>query len=247
MLYHIFTDDPDIWSFDDLTKNMMKFGNADYSDSPVGTGLHLDGSEDTYVKIKQHNKNCLKHPSGCNISIGFYFKVYPKSGSQLIFGNHEMPNNRTIIYEGVNIFYDNYRIYMLVYGQEKYCQVSFHPPLGVWFYLGLVWEKAGKLALKVDSWFTYTDKRNCGNSPDGLRTNENYFLGKETFPIAYYKDLTIWYSKQSSSVLQGKWTVAFRKYLQPCKCSFEVYKIDNDCKIENICSSNTTLAKSQTF
>ena len=231
MLYHIFTDDPDIWSFDDLTKNMEKFGNAVSSDSPVGTGLYLDGSRGTYVQIKPHNENCLKRPSSCDISVGFYIKIYDKSGSQLIFGNHGMPNNRTIIYEGVNIFYDNDRIYMYVYGQEKYCQTSFHPPLGVWFYLGLVWEKAGKLALKVDSWFTYRDKRNCGDSPDGLLTNgADYFLGKETFPVAYYRDLTIWYSKQSSSVLQEKWAVAFGNYLPPRKCSFEVYKIDNDYK-----------------
>lgn len=222
MLYHIFTDDPDIWSFDDLTKNMKIFGNAGYSDSPVGTGLRLDGSEGTYVEIKQHNKNCLKHPSSCDLSVGFYIKIYHKSGSQLIFGNHGMPNNRTIIYEGLNIFYDNYRIYMYVYGKEKYCQISFHPPLGVWFYLGLVWEKAGKLALKVDWWFTYRDKRNCGESPDGLLTctKGDYFLGKETFPVAYYRDLTIWYSKQSLSVLQAKWAVAFSKYLPPRKCSF---------------------------
>ena len=213
MLYHIFTDDPDIWSFDDLTKNMEKFGNAVSSDSPVGTGLYLDGSEGTYVKIKQHNKKCLKHPSSCDISVGFYFKIYHKSGSQLIFGNHEMPNNRTIIYEGVNIFYDNYRIHTYVYGQEKYCQVSFHPRLGVWFYLGLVWEKAGKLAFNVDFWFTYTHRKNCGDSPDGLLTNGDYFLGKETFSDAYYRDLTIWYSKQSSSVLHEKWAVVFRKYM----------------------------------
>ena len=195
---------------------MTIFGNAGYSDSPVGTGLHLDGSEDTYVKIKQHNKSCLKHPSSCDISVGFYFKMYHKSGSQLIFGNHEMPNNRTIIYEGVNIFYDNYRIYTYVYGQEKYCQVSFHSRLGVWFYLGLVWEKAGKLAVNVDFWFSYTDRKNCGDSPNGLLTNGDYFLGKETFPDAYYRDLTIWYSKQSSSVLHEKWAVVFRKcmYLQ---------------------------------
>lgn len=188
----------DIWPFDNLNRDMEVHGNARHEQSPVGTGLYLDGTTGTYVELKGHRNNCLEHPSDCNITIGFFLKLMPKSGLQIFFGNKDA--NETL-YEGVNIYFkDSFRV--MVYGKDRYCSRIISPPLGVWFYLGLVWEKVGKLAVYVDSWYSQSYlPHHCGNSPNGLKRRRDYFLGRDTFPIAYYKDLNIWYSKQLTSVL----------------------------------------------
>ena len=192
---------------------MNKYGKAVNSPSPVGEGLYLNGSSDTYAELKGYNTSCMEHPSTCDISVGFFFKMRHQSGTQVFFGN-KVDTNTTILYEGVNILYVGGRIHVLVYSQNKFCKRVFHPRLDVWFYFGLVWEKVGKLALKIDSWFSPSRSQYCGDSPSGLFTSGKYFLGKGTFPIAYYGDLNIWHSKQSSSVLEEKWRAAFGEYSQ---------------------------------
>ena len=97
----------------------------------------------------------------------------------------------------------------MVYGKDKYCSWAISPPLGVWFYLGLVWEQVGKLTVYVDSWYSQIPPYHCGNSPSGLKTRGEYYLGRHTYPIAYYKDLNIWYSKQLTSVFYEKLNSAF--------------------------------------
>ena len=187
---------------------MDDHGNAGHTQSPVGTGLYLNGSDNTYVKLKGHDKNCMKDPSTCDITIGFFLKFKLKPGTQIVFGNKDDDDT---LYKGVNIFYKWDRIYVLVYGNDNFCKLSFHPPLGVWFYLGLVWEKIGKLAVFIDGNFRHPHPDNCDFSPGGLKTRGDYYLGRHTFPIAYYKDLNIWYSKQAESVLDAKWEAAFSK------------------------------------
>ena len=128
---------------------------------------------------------------------------------QIFFGNKD---NDDDLYKGVNIFYNGSRIHVFVYGNDKYCTKTIYAPLGVWFYLGLIWEQSGTLAVYVDGWLGYANlDTNCGSSPGGLKTRDDYYLGRDTFPIAYYKDLNIWYSKQEKSVLDGKWEEAFGK------------------------------------
>lgn len=192
---------------------MDKNGNAKNKPSPVGKGLYLDGSRNTYIKLKGHKKSCLQHPSTCDITIGFFLKLMPKSGLQIYFGNKDADETK---YEGVNI-YQNGSFRVMVYGEDKYCSRVISPPLGVWFYLGLVWEKVGMLTVYVDSWFSRSTPTPqhlyCGNSSNDLRTRGDYFLGRRTFPIAYYKDLNIWYSAQPESVLDEKLNQAKGKSL----------------------------------
>ena len=189
---------------------MRKNGKSVTKPSPVGTGLYLDGSRNTFVKLKSYDENCLAHPSTCDFTIGFFFKFDPKPGMQIYFGNKDADQS---LYEGVNI-YQNGSFRVMVYGQDKYCSRVIHPPRGIWFYLGLVWDKAGVLTVYIDSWFSHSvPSRDCGESPDGLKTREEYYLGRDTFPIAYYEDLNIWYSKQPESVLDEKWEAAFGKLI----------------------------------
>ena len=196
--------DPDIWPFDNLN-NTEVYGNSRHEQSPVGKGLYLDGTTGTYVKLKSYDENCLAHPSNCDITIGFFLKLMPKSGWQIVFGNKDA--NETL-YEGVNIYFkDSFRV--MVYGKGKYCSRVISPPLGVWFYIGLVWEQVGKLTVYVDSSSSQTPPYYCGDSPNGLMTRGDYYLGRDTYPIAYYKDLSIWYSKQLTSVFDGKLNPAF--------------------------------------
>ena len=196
--------EPDNWPFDDLA-NIEVYGNARHEHSPVGTGLYLDGTSGTYVKLKGYDENCLEHPSNCDITIGFFLKLMPKAGWQIFFGNKDA--NETL-YEGVNIYFkDSFRV--MVYGKNKYCSRVISPPLGVWFYLGLVWEQVGKLTVYVDSSSSQIPPYYCGNSPNVLKTRGDYYLGRDTYPIAYYKDLNIWYSKQLTSVFDGKLNPAF--------------------------------------
>ena len=190
---------------------MDDHGHVVHSWSPVGKGLHLDGSDGTYVKIKRHDKDCMENPSRCDITIGFFFKFRLASdpGMQIFFGNKD---NDDDLYKGVNIFYKSGKIHVFVYGKYKYCTKAIYAPLGVWFYLGLIWEQSGTLAVYVDGWLGYANLgTNCGSSPGGLKTRDDYYLGRDTFPIAYYKDLNIWYSKQEKSVLDEKWEEAFGK------------------------------------
>lgn len=209
-LHIVSTGSDDIWPFDDLSANMDAKGNADHKQSPVGKGLYLDGSDGTYVKLKGHDKSCLGHPSDCDITIGFFLKWRPKSSMEIYFGNKDAD---LALYEGVNI-YRNGSLHVMVYGKDKYCSRVFHPPRGVWFYLGLVWEKVGKLALYYDSWYGESHYASyCGDSPGGLKTREDYFLGRNTFPIAYYKDLNIWYSKQPRDVFDDRWEAALGKLI----------------------------------
>ncbi len=210
--FHIISigSEHDIWPFEDLNINVVADGNARHEQSPVGKGLYLDGSAGTYIKLQGHDKSCLGHPSDCDITMGLFLKLMPKSGLQIFFGNKDTDDT---LYEGVNIYLKgSFRV--MVYGKDKYCSRVISPPLGVWFYLGLVWEKVGNLAVYVDSWYSNSiPYLHCGNSPNGLKTRENYFLGRKTFPIAYYKDLNIWYSKQLTSVLDEKRNPAFGKLI----------------------------------
>lgn len=185
---------------------MEVYGNARHEQSPVGTGLYLDGTSGTYVKLKGYDEKCLEHPSNCNITIGFFLKLMPKSGWQIFFGNKDANEN---LYEGVNVYFkDSFQV--MVYGKDKYCSRVISPPVGVWFYLGLVWEQVGKLAVYVDSWYSQSfPPYHCGRSPNGLKTRGDYYLGRHTYPIAYYKDLNIWYSKKPISVFNGKLNPAF--------------------------------------
>ena len=190
------------WSFDNLNANMNVRGNKENKWSPVGRGLYLDGSDGTFVELKGHDKHCLKHPSTCNITIGFFLKWRPKSGMQIYFGNKDADLD---LYQGVNI-YQNGTFHMMVYGEDKYCHRTFNPPKGVWFYLGLVWERTGKLALFIDTWYSPSHySSHCGDSPNGLKIRGGYYLGRDTYPIAYYKDLNIWYSTQLRSVFDEEW------------------------------------------
>ena len=203
-------NDYDIWPFDDLSENMDAKGNAARTSSPVGEGLYLDGTDGTYVKLKKHNKNCLKHPADCDMTIGFFLKFSPPSGLQIYFGNKDADGE---LYEGINIYHDGaFRVE--VYGKNRYCSRVMSPPKGVWFYLGLFWEKNGNLAVYQDTSYSPSSplKNHCGKSPSGLKTRGDYYLGRNTFPVAFYKDLNIWYSKQSKSVLDERWNVALSKY-----------------------------------
>ena len=202
-------NDHDIWPFDDLTKNMDTKGNAVNTWSPVGRGLYLDGTDGTYVKLKKHDKNCLEHPSDCDITIGFFLKFHPPSGLQIYFGNKDTDEER---YEGINIYHDGH-FRVEVYGKNKYCARVINPPQQVWFYLGLVWEKNGNLSVYVDKWYSQSSWQHnqCGYSPGGLKKRKDYYLGRDTYPVAFYKDLNIWSSKQSKDVLDRKWNAAFGK------------------------------------
>lgn len=199
--------EPDIWPFDNLD-NIEVYGNARHEQSPLGKGLYLDGTTGTYVKLKGYDENCLEHPSNCDIAIGFFLKLMPKSGWQIFFGNKDA--NETL-YEGVNIYFkDGFRV--MVYGKDKYCSRVISPPLGVWFYIGLVWERVGKLTVYVDSSSSQIPPYYCGKSPNGLKTSGDYYLGRDTYPVAYYKDLNIWYSKQLTSVFDRKLNPAFGEF-----------------------------------
>jgi len=79
-------NDRDIWSFDNLNKDMGAKGNASNTWSPVGKGLYLDGTDGTYVKLKEHEKKCLEHPSDCDLTIGFFLKFWPPSALQIYSG-----------------------------------------------------------------------------------------------------------------------------------------------------------------
>lgn len=196
--------EPDVWPFDNLD-NIEVYGNARHEQSPVGKGLYLDGTTGTYVKLKGYDRNCLEHPSNCDITIGFFLKLMPKSGWQIFFGNKDA--NETL-YEGVNIYFkDGFRV--MLYGKDKCCSRVISPPLGVWFYIGLVWEQVGKLTVYIDSSSSQIPPYYCRNSPNELKTRGDYYLGRDTYPIAYYKDLNIWYSKQPTSVFDGKLNLAF--------------------------------------
>ena len=202
-------NDHDIWPFDDLTTNMDTKGNVVNTWSPVGRGLYLDGTDGTYVKLKKHDKNCLEHPSDCDITIGFFLKFHPPSGLQIYFGNKDTDEER---YEGINIYHDGH-FRVEVYGENKYCARVINPPQQVWFYLGLIWEKNGNLAVYVDKWYSQSSwqHKQCGYSPGGLKKRKDYYLGRDTYPVAFYKDLNIWSSKQSKDVLDRKWNAAFGK------------------------------------
>ena len=210
ILFHIVSTggEHDVWPFDKLNTDMDKHGKAVNKQSPVGQGLYLDGSSGTYIKLKGHEKSCLEHPSTCDITIGFFLKWRPSSLMEIYFGNKDADQ---ALYEGVNI-YRNGSFFVSVYGKDKFCSRTINAPKGVWFYLGLVWEKDGKLAVKVDTWYGESHyASHCGASPNGLKTRGDYFLGRNTFPIAYYDDLNIWYSKQPASVLEEKLEPAFGK------------------------------------
>lgn len=198
------------WSFDNLNENMKTFGNAVNSMSPVGDGLYLDGSSGTYVKIEGHDKNCMQHPSRCNIIMGLFFKYRfaPNTNRVIFFGNKDDDDT---LYEGVNIFYKGGRTHVFVYGEDKYCTFSFYPHYGVWGYLGIMWENVGRLSMYINGWLGRS--KDCGNSPSALKTRGNYYLGRDTFPIAYFKDLKIWYSKQDKTVLDAQWHAAFGKWI----------------------------------
>ena len=200
--------DHDIWPFDNLNKDMDAEGNAAHTSSPVGIGLYLDGTDGTYVKLKKHDKQCLQHPSNCDMTIGFFLKFSPPSGLQIYFGNKDADGE---LYEGINIYHNGvFRVE--VYGENRYCSRVMYPPEGAWFYLGLVWEKNGNLAVYQDKRYSPSSlEHHCGKSPSGLKTRGEYYLGRDTFPVAFYKDLNIWYSKQSKTVLDEKWDAAFGK------------------------------------
>ena len=202
----------DTWPFDNLSQNMNIFGNVAKSMSPVGDGLYLNGSNETYVEIEEYKKNCLEHPSNCNITMGFFFKyrLAPNINRVIFFGNKDDDDE---LFEGVNIFYKGGRTHVFVYGKEKYCTFSFYPRYGVWWYVGVMWEKVGRLSVYIDGWLgPKNPAENCGKSPSGLKIRGNYYLGRRIFgPIAYFKDLNIWYSKQDRTVLDAKWHAAFSK------------------------------------
>lgn len=184
-------------------------GNAQNTFTPMGSGLYLDGTDGTYVKLKGHEKKCLEHPSDCDLTIGFFLKLWPKSGLQIYFGNKDADAEQ---FEGVNIYQDDDgKFRVVVYGKNQYCSRVLTPRLGVWFYLGLIWEKNGNLAVYVDRWYSPSSWQHnqCANSPSGLKKRGDYYLGRDTYPIAYYKDLNIWYSKQSRGVLDERWDAAF--------------------------------------
>ena len=209
-------NDHDIWPFDDLKKDIDAKGNAKNTWSPVGKGLYLDGTDGTYVKLKGQKEKCLKHPSDCDITIGFFLKFWPPSGLQIYFGNKDDDEDR---YEGINIYHDGH-FRVEVYGKKRYCSRVLFPPQKVWFYLGLVWEKNGNLAVYQDKWYSQSSlEHNCGTSPSGLKTRGGYYLGRDTHPVAFYKDLNIWYSKEPKSVLDDRWDAAFGK------CNHELVSI----------------------
>ena len=178
--------------------------------SPVGWGVYLDGSPDTYVKLKGYKKHCLGKPSQCNFTIGFFMKIVPQSGVQFYFGNKV----DRLLYEGVNIYQNHSgRLRVEVLGNTTYCKYVITPPQGVWFYLGIVWNRVGTLGLYYDPLSSFSvPYYHCGGRIDGLVRNGTYHLGRYTYPTAYYDNLEIWYSEQSRIVFDERWKAAFGKF-----------------------------------
>ncbi|XP_068684430.1 uncharacterized protein [Montipora foliosa] len=206
----------DSWPFSDLNAiNINVHGNVINTTSPVGQGLYLDGSSNTYVEIKGYNSSCMDDASKCDLTIGFFFKYtsHSQNSKETYFGNKD---NNEDLYRGINIHFNesgpHHEYNMSVYGKDRYCECRIYPFYGVWQYIGLIWEKPGNLTVYHDGWITHAyqnPKRcTCCQSPNGLKTGR-YYLGKDTFPNAYYKDLVIWYSKQERTVLDERWYAPF--------------------------------------
>ena len=135
-------------------------------------------------------------------------KIVPQSGVQFYFGNKV----DRLLYEGVNI-YQNGTLCVEVLGNTTYCKYVITPPKGVWFYLGIVWNRVGTLGLYYDPLSSFSDLYyHCGGRIDGLVRNGTYHLGRYTYPTAYYDNLEIWYSEQSRSVFDERWKAAFGKF-----------------------------------
>ena len=179
----------------------------------MGDGIYLNDSSESFVKIKNYNERCMGDPSICDITMGFFFKHTTRKNRVTYFGNK---GNNDDLYRGINMHCkqeEHYKCYISVYGQKKYCHCRFYLFYGVWQYIGLIWEKAGRLTLYHDSGIleAHTSNRCTCNKTGELETGK-YYLGKDTFPSAYFKDLDIWYSKQVKDVLDDKWFASFGKY-----------------------------------
>ena len=202
------------WPFDDLhANNIETHGKVEKTMSPVGHGIYLDDSRESFVEIKNYDEGCMGNPSTCDITMGFFFKHTTRKNRVTYFGNK---GNNDDLYRGINMHCkqeEHYKCYISVYGQTKYCHCRFFLFYGVWQYIGLIWEKAGRLTLYHDSGIVEAHKSNrCTCNKTGELKTGKYYLGKDTFPSAYFKDLDIWYSKQVKEVLDDKWFASFGKY-----------------------------------
>ena len=180
----------------------------------MGDGIYLDDSNGSSVEIKKYDKECMEDPSTCDITMGFFFKHKTLHNNRVTyFGNKD---NNDDLCRGINMHCkqeEHYKCYISVYGKKRYCHCRFYLFYGVWQYVGLIWEKAGNLTLYHDRGIVEaykSDKCTC-NKTSQLKTGK-YYLGKDTFPKAYFKDLDIWYSKQVKKVLDDKWDASFGKY-----------------------------------
>ncbi|XP_074632381.1 uncharacterized protein LOC141890705 isoform X2 [Acropora palmata] len=199
------------WPFDDLNaNNIATHGNVEKTISPVGDGIYLHGPNESFVEIKNYRKECMENPSTCDITMGFFFKHRTHNKRVTYFGNK---GNNDDLYRGINMHCkkeEHYKCYISVYGRTRYCHCRIYPFYGVWQYVGLIWEKAGSLTLYHDRSIVeaYKSNRCTCNKTGQLETGE-YYLGKDTFPNAYFKDLDIWYSKQDKEVLYNRWAASF--------------------------------------
>ena len=202
------------WPFDDLNaNNITTHGNVVKTISPVGDGIYLDGSNGSFVEIKNYRKACMENPSTCDITMGFFFKHRTPNKRVTYFGNK---GNNDDLYLGINMHCkkeEHYKCYISVYGKARYCHCRIYLLYGVWQYIGLIWEKAGSLTLYHDWRIVEAYKSNsCTCNKTGQLETGEYYLGKDTFPNAYFKDLDIWYSKQDREVLHNRWEASFGKY-----------------------------------
>lgn len=74
------------WTLNNSDDEIEKKGNVTSKPSPVGWGVYLDGSPDTYVKLKGYKKHCLGKPSQCNFTIGFFMKLFPNPECNFTLG-----------------------------------------------------------------------------------------------------------------------------------------------------------------
>lgn len=116
------------------------------------------------------------------------------------------------VYLKYYLVYQNGSLRVEVLGKTTYCTRVIKPPQGVWFYLGIVWNKVGTLGVYYDSWFGHSVHSRCGSNFKELVKKDAYHLGRYTYPTAYYDNLEIWYSAQSRSVFDARWKEAFGKF-----------------------------------
>ncbi|KAK2561069.1 Receptor-type tyrosine-protein phosphatase S [Acropora cervicornis] len=244
------------WPFDDLNaNNTITHGNVEKTISPVGDGIYLDDSSESFVEIKNYNERCMGNPSTCDITMGFFFKHTTHKNRVTYFGNK---GNNDDLYRGINMHCkqeEHYKCYISVYGEARYCHCRIYLLYGVWQYIGLIWEKAGSLTLYHESSIVEAYKSNrCTCNKTGQLKTGKYYLGKDTFPNAYFKDLDIcggyteitlkidfWELAYNASKVSG-WEKAFNDTIN------ELYQNGKDfMEIKNTSISNSGGNVSVTF